>query len=85
MDKVLSARVDEAVLLQIGALARKLNTTRKAVIERAISALADELEQEGELDVLEQTCGCWQRDELPEQTAQRARAAFRASMERHHR
>jgi predicted transcriptional regulator len=36
MDKILSARIDEAVIRQIALLARELNTTKKAVIESAV-------------------------------------------------
>jgi hypothetical protein len=82
MDRILSARVDEAVLKQIGLLARKLGTSKKAVIERAVAELAASLDQEG-LDPLQLSCGAWQRDEAPEETVERARGAFRDEMERH--
>jgi len=36
MDKILSARIDESVMEQLGLLARELNTSKKAVIEAAI-------------------------------------------------
>lgn len=85
MDKVLSARVDEAVLRRLGMLAEALGTTKKDVLERAIRTFSERLEQEQVLDVFLQTCGAWHRDEPPEQTAAEARQAIRRGMERHHR
>jgi predicted transcriptional regulator len=83
MDKVLSARVDEAVVRRIANLARRLHTTKKAVIEGAIQMYAAKVEQESELDVLEETLGAWAREESASQTVKRAREAFRDSMRRH--
>ena len=84
MDRILSARVDEAVLKRIGVLAKRLNTTRKAIIEQAILAYAEKIQEEQKFDILEQTHGAWQRDESSAETVARARKAFRESMERHH-
>lgn len=42
MDKVLSARVDETVIRQIGLLARELKTTKKAIIESAIRLYSEQ-------------------------------------------
>ncbi len=83
MDKILSARVDEAVLHKIGLLARKLGTSKKAVIERAILELAAQMESDGDLDPMALALGAWAREEEPEETVARAREAFRGSMERH--
>lgn len=82
MDKVLSARVDEAVLHRIGSLARRLGTTKKAVIEAAICAYAEKVEASGSGDIMEQTSGAWKREEPPEETVRRAREAFNRAMER---
>ena len=82
MDRILSARVDEAVHRQIGLLAKRLKTSKKAIIERAILAYAAQVEQQQGVDVFEQTLGAWQRDESPVETAAQAREAFRRSMER---
>ena len=84
MDKILSARVDEAVIWRINFLARRLGTTKKAIIEQAIRSYAEQVEAEHQLDVLEHTCGAWQRIEPPRETVDAARRAFRRSMERHH-
>lgn len=85
MDRVLSARVDESIVHLLTLLARQLGTSKKAVIERAIALLAEQLDAERRVDVFASTCGAWSRDETPEETVSRGRAAFRASMERHHR
>ncbi|MDW7710814.1 MAG: hypothetical protein SCH98_10090 [Deferrisomatales bacterium] len=83
MDKVLSARVDEAVLRRLGMLARALGTTKKDVLQRAILTFSERVEMEQDIDVFRQTCGAWHRDESPEETAQKARLTFRQGLERH--
>jgi hypothetical protein len=82
MDKIISARIDESAADQIGVLARRLNTSKKRVLECAIEMYAAQLGREGELDVLEQTCGAWRRKEPAARTVTSARNAFRDSMER---
>jgi len=42
MDKILSARVDESVIQQIGVLAHELDTSKKAVIEAAIRMFSEQ-------------------------------------------
>lgn len=85
MDKVLSARVDESVVSRIGVLARELHTTKKSIIEGAIKLFAEKVEQEHNVDILDLTCGAWDRKESPQSTVRRARKAFSGSMVRHHR
>ena len=85
MDKVLSARVDQAIIQRIGMLANKLGTSKKAIIERAILDLAEKVEASQGVDLLEQTCGAWDREEASEESASLAREAFRNAMERHRR
>jgi len=85
MDKVLSARVDEAVIRQIGLLARELKTTKKAIIESAVRLYSEQSGLKKKIDVFETTCGSWNRSESAEETVNNARSAFRKSMERHHR
>jgi hypothetical protein len=82
MDKILSARVDETTIRQIGTLAREMGTTKKAVIEEAVR-LYDEKVRSGQADVFERTLGAWSRKEPPERTVAKARKAFRKSMGRH--
>jgi predicted transcriptional regulator len=83
MDKIFSARVDEAVIHRIGSLARRLHTSKKKVIEDAVTSYAKQVDRDEESDVFDETSGAWNRDESPEQTVDRARGAFRESMERH--
>jgi hypothetical protein len=83
MDKILSARVDETTIRKIGLLAQKLKKTKKAVIEEAIRSYADQSGSGQAMDILDQTCGVWNRPESPRETANRVREEFRKSMERH--
>ena len=85
MDKILSARVDEAVIRRIGALAQQLGTTKKAVIEGAVQLYAEKIEKERNTDVLEQTLGAWQRDESPAETVAQIRETVRDSLLRYQR
>lgn len=83
MDKILSARVDEAIIKQIGLLADRLRTTKKAVIEGAITSYAEKIAAEKDMDLLKLTAGSWKRDETVEETVSGARKLMRVSMERH--
>jgi len=83
MDKVLSAQIDESVILRIDGLARQLGTTKKAIIETAIRMYAHIVEKEHNIEVLEWTHGTWRRTESPDETVKNARRAFRTSMQRH--
>ena len=83
MDKVLSARVDEAILNRIGVLAQELHTTKKQVIESAIDLLAREVEKTHNIDILDHTFGAWHRRETADATVRKARKPFRDSMSRH--
>lgn len=85
MDKIFSARIDEAVADRIGALARRLRTSKKRVLERAIEVYAAQVDKEQEYDVLEQTCGAWSRNESAGQLVTASRKAFRESVRKHSR
>ena len=80
MDKILSARIDEAVIRQIGLLARELKTTKKAIIESAVRLYSEQSGLKKKVDVVEQTCGSLNRSESPEETIHHARSTFRKSM-----
>jgi predicted transcriptional regulator len=84
MDKIFSARIDEAVVQRLSLLARRLRTSKKDIIERAITDFALRLDSQDEIDELKETCGAWHRDETPEELHADIRRAFRDSMERHH-
>jgi len=83
MDKILSARVDEAIIRQIGRMAQKLHTSKKAVIEAAILYYAEQDKTKQPGDVFEETFGAWKRPERPGETVKQIRQVFQASMKRH--
>ena len=85
MDKILSTRVDEIIIRRIASLAKRLRTSKKAVIERAISDLASRVEADEDDHEITESFGAWCRDESAKVTRDRARKAFQESMERHHR
>jgi len=80
MDKLFSARVDDAVVRRIGSLARQLRTTKKTVIEGAILLYAETLKNGTKADVFERTCGSWKRTESTAKTVSKARQAIRRSL-----
>jgi len=84
MDKVLSTRIDESAIQQLGLLSRKLHTSKKAVIEAAIRLYSEQSGLKEEFDVLENTCGVWKRLETPQESISISRTAFNQAMERHH-
>ena len=79
MDRVLSARVDEHVLEQLGTLARQLQRSKKRILEEALCLYAATVNDGRERDVLQETCGAWKRKESAAETVTRARTAFRRS------
>ena len=83
MDKILSARLDEEVILQISRLSRRLRVSKKKVIEDAVKLYVDKMENKQKTDILQETFGTWVREESPEETVRKSRDAFRKSMERH--
>lgn len=83
MDKILSARIDEAVLHKINALAQKLQTTKKSVIENAIEAYAEKINKDEKIDYFEQTLGAWNREESTEETVKTLKDEFNQAQSRH--
>ncbi len=83
MDKILSARIDEATVRRIGTLARRLHTSKKKIIESALQMYASKIDEEQNLDVLDQTFGAWHRKESADELVDKSRKAFRRSMMRH--
>ena len=84
MDRIFSARIDESVVNQIGILARELNTTKKNIIEKAISLFSEQASKESSVDIFDFTCGAWKREETVAESVHNAKQAFRKSMTRHH-
>lgn len=85
MDKIMSTRMDEAVIRNIGMLAKRLGTSKKEVIENAIRYYVEKIESEKNFDVLTHTFGSWQRDKSADKTARTIKDAMRKSQERYKR
>ena len=85
MDKIMSARIDEAVIRYIGMLAEKLGTSKKAVIENAVRLYLKEIEAREGFDLLAHTNGCWERDESADETVSNIKDVMRRSQERYKR
>ena len=85
MDKIMSTRIDEAVIRHIDLLAKRLGTSKKAVLENAVRYYAEKIEAEKGFDVLTHTFGSWQRDETAAETVQAIKDTMRKSQERHKR
>ena len=85
MDKIMSTRIDEAVIRHIGMLAKRLGTSKKAVLENAIRYYAEKIEAEQGFDILTHTFGSWQRDESAAETVQSIKDTMRKSQERYRR
>jgi hypothetical protein len=83
MEKIFSARLDEAALDEMERITRKLGITKRQFLEEAIHLRAG---QGGEprSDVWAETLGAWSRAEAPATTVRAARTAFRRVFERHH-
>lgn len=81
MDKVLSARVDEAVIDQLDRACKRLGTTKKRFLEDAIRQRAATIDPPTE-DVWSETSGAWARRESPGSTIRATRKAFEESMAR---
>ena len=85
MDKIMSTRIDEAVIRHIGLLAKRLGTSKKAVLENAVRYYAEKIEAEQGFDVLTHTLGSWQRDEAAAETVKTIKETMRKSQERYKR
>lgn len=85
MDKIMSTRMDESVIQSIGVLARKLNISKKAVLENAVKCFSEKVAAEKDLDILAQTLGSWLRDESAPDTIKAVKATMRKSQQRYKR
>lgn len=82
MDKIMSTRMDEAVIRHVGMLAKKLGTSKKAVLENAVRYYAQKIQTERGFDVLTHTFGSWQRHESAPEVVASVKDAMRKSQER---
>ena len=85
MDKIMSTRMDEAVIRHIGMLAERLGTSKKAVLENAVRYYAEKIEAEQGFDVLTYTFGGWKRDKSATETVSTVKDTMRKSQERYKR
>ena len=85
MDKIMSTRIDEAVIRCIDMLAKRLGTSKKAILENAVRHYLEKIEAEENFDVLTHTFGSWKRDESAAETVHTIKHAMRKSQERYKR
>ena len=85
MDKIMSTRMDEAVIRHIGMLAERLGMSKKAVLENAVRYYAEKIEAEEGFDVLIHTFGVWKRDKSAVETVSTIKDTMRKSQERYKR
>ncbi len=85
MNKIMSTRMDEAVIRNIGMLAKRLGTSKKEVLENAVRYYVEKIESEKDFDVLTHTFGSWQRDKSADKTVHTIKDAMRKSQERYKR
>jgi len=85
MDRIFSARLDEAALDEMERVTRRLKMTKRKFLEEAIHVRARQLSEGEGGDVWSETLGAWKRRERPETTIRKAREAFDRAFERHHR
>ena len=84
MQKIFSARIDEAVLNELDRVTRQLGVSKRQFLEEAILERAAGLNAHAERDVWTDTLGAWRRRERPQTTIRRSRAAFRRTFSRRH-
>lgn len=85
MQKVFSARIDEAVLNELERVTRQRGISKRQFLEEAVLKHAAEISDQADGDIWSDTLGAWRRREQPGTTIRRARQAFRRSFSRHHR
>jgi predicted transcriptional regulator len=85
MDKIMSTRMDEAVIRHIDMLAKRLGISKKAVLEKAVRYYVEKVEAEQGFDVLTHTFGSWQRDKSTAEIVQTIKDTMRKSQERYKR
>lgn len=83
MQKIFSARLDEAAIDEMDRVTRKLGISKRQFLEEAIQLRAAGLSREEHGDVWSDTLGAWQRREDGATTIRRARRVFQRSFERH--
>ena len=85
MDRIMSARLDEAVIRHIDMLAERSGTSKKAVLENAVRYYLEKVEAEQGFDVFTHTFGSWRRDKSAAETVKTIKDTMRKSQERYRR
>ncbi len=80
----MSARVDESVTFLLDRLAKKLQTSKKNVIETALRMYSEKIDGNNNADIFKETCGAWKRDESATTTIKKSRSTFNKSITRHY-
>ena len=84
MQKIFSARLEEATLEELERATRQLGMSKRQFLEEAIRLRAQALTRAAGDDVWTETLGAWRRPASPRTTIRQARSAFRRSFVRHH-
>jgi hypothetical protein len=85
MQKILSARLEEAAIHEMEKVTRRLGITKRQFLEEAIHRHAQALSAKTDRDTWSETFGAWKRKESTVKTISTGRRAFRKSLERHRR
>jgi len=85
MQRIFSARLDEAALDEMERVTRKLKMTKRQFLEEAIHLRARQLGEEEVGDIWSETRGAWNRREKGGTTIRKVRDEFERSFGRHHR
>ena len=84
MERIMSTRIDESVIVLIDRIAREQKMSKKKIIEAAIENFWQKIHGKKEIDIFQESFGSWERDEPAADTVRRSRQAFNQSMKRHH-
>ncbi len=82
MDKIFSARLDEAVLAEMDHVTHQHHMTKKKFLEEAIRRLAESMAQK---DVWAETRGAWKRKESAAAIVKEIKSSWQKNYSRHHR
>jgi hypothetical protein len=85
MDRVFSARLDEAMVDELNRMTKRLGISKKQFLEEAIRLRLSRPSRGGARDLWAETCGAWRRSESPATTVRRTRRAFETSARRYQR
>jgi hypothetical protein len=84
MQRMISTRLDEAVIDALDRTTRKLRIPKRQFIEDAIRARVEHLSATDASDPWQDTLGAWDRRESVAATIRASRGPFRRTFARHH-